>query len=355
MVFLAYFVINLLFINLLNQKKYLISQFNIFYIPFILMWIFIIGLQYRVGTDYDSYLSIFNSGALLYKKKGEVLFYELVQFLHLFTNNGQILFISISAIQVLVTLRILKELKKNNYDMTLIFFYYFSISGIFFNQMNGLRQYVAIPFLALSIIYFPKNIFKSIIFIFIATQFHRSAIIFYPVLLFCFPLKKKLPDYIYYLFVLFILIVSFLSINNIVEFLVSKILPAYSAYFQEGVFLNKLSFSKQIVKIAMIPIYLLSIKHRDFVNNPLANVLYNLGFFSYFVFFIFSEITILVRILDYFRFFQIFPVYFLTKKYIHQKRNIEIFFLLSIVLGLLFLKIIVFPSGEYVYNNVLFI
>jgi hypothetical protein len=61
--------------------------------PILFLWLFICGGQYDVGTDYFSYLSVFNGeGQELFIQKGEYLFYAFVVSCNYLGFSGQTLF-----------------------------------------------------------------------------------------------------------------------------------------------------------------------------------------------------------------------------------------------------------------------
>ena len=66
------------------------------------------------------------------------------------------------------------------------------------------------------------------------------------------------------------------------------------------------------------------------------------------------KLTVTNRLGEYFTLLSIYPIYLVIENYIQKKKKIELIILLSLVLGLFFIKIIIFPKNEYLYSSYLF-
>lgn len=140
--------------------------------PIIFLWTFILGFQYGVGTDYFSYLNIYNSEAGLsrYFYKKEFLFFYFVSFLRILSSNGQIFFILVSLIENCLFFYYLKLMINNQLiskrKLSLFIFLFLCFGTNFYNQMNGIRQYFNIYLLSICVFYIYYNNFldrKSVV------------------------------------------------------------------------------------------------------------------------------------------------------------------------------------------------
>ena len=82
------------------------------------------GLQYNVGTDYFSYIDIFQSEEKhwYYFNKGEYLFFGLNQFLNWLNLPEQSIFLVISFIQSFLIFLYFKKIKKRTIKLLLMYF-----------------------------------------------------------------------------------------------------------------------------------------------------------------------------------------------------------------------------------------
>lgn len=146
--------------------------------------IIIAGFRYGIGTDYFSYISIYEQLSSLsfveylsIESNIEIGFYFLIKLSHLITSGPTFLFISSSFLTILFFYLGLKR-----YDLkhkALIYFLFLTL--IFPSSFNNIRQSVAISicFFALSFIIkrIPKQYFLWIL---IASLFHGSALFLLP-------------------------------------------------------------------------------------------------------------------------------------------------------------------------------
>lgn len=138
-----------------NKKKvgsYIVVAFFIS-----IIWILIVGGQYGIGTDYYSYLDIFSlkSDIEIYKIKNEFLFYWIVSFFYDINLGGQFLFFVFAFINSFLFFIICRKI---TYNHTWFFlFLYITVSSLFHNQMNGIRQCTATYFVTLAIIYLSEE------------------------------------------------------------------------------------------------------------------------------------------------------------------------------------------------------
>lgn len=360
------FAINLLLSMFLSHRlSYLYERSNIksgfgpfflFFSPIWIMWLLICGGQYEVGTDYASYYSIFeeNTSFDYFFSKGEWLFALIVK-------SGQHIGVPAQGMFAVFYLMNFIFLYKLLYllDKKIIFFFillYISLSTVFNNQLNGLRQYTAIYIITYATVnyYNNKSYLKFLLWVTIATGIHLSSVLVIPFSVFF--LIPTLKSHYYY----FILAVSaFMSLTSslgwTVDFLSSALPPFYSHYLQSDLNTSN-DVSKVITKFIFFPFYLLSV--RSIFSSSLSDFEKNLckiGLFAYCLRLIFLENIIFNRVGQFFVLISVFPILMYIKLLVIEKKE-KIFLLLFLMLiGFYFMKTVAFPSAEYSYKSIYFL
>lgn len=153
MVYLFYLFFSFFYLRAIRFYKVGWARLLLVSLPVVLLWILIIGGQYNVGTDYSSYIMHFNTKSedLFYEKK-EYLFGYLIYISHELGIYGQGIVLLISAIWIILLLIISKYFLNSNLRYLYIFLFVFIVfPATFNNQMNGIRQYVAVYFFTLAV------------------------------------------------------------------------------------------------------------------------------------------------------------------------------------------------------------
>lgn len=218
------------------------------------------GLRYGIGTDYFAYEKIyyvlknadFNKYLLLHKESFGEYYVEFGYYVlnKLSYNYTLLLFLTGLLIYTFLFHGTKKLLESNN--LALPFFIYFCTQFIY--SMNGVRFSIAITIIFYGYNYiYKKKIIKWCIVVFIATLFHKTAIICLPFyFLGDFKSKKrnKTRDILYYAFIfLFPLFITLL-------FKIIVYIPLFSRYFQTeryalGSFLFKPKFLAHIIPVIL--------------------------------------------------------------------------------------------------------
>lgn len=228
-----------------KYKASLIAMFPAFVIYFL-----VAGLQYDVGTDYFSYINIFEDSSRhqFYINRGEYLFAYFNIFLNWLELPAQSVFFAISFIQAVLVFIYFKSIKKKGFILTLFFIAFICVTNIYNNQLNGLRQYVVVAALPLlTILLYEKRFVRFFILLGLASFFHNTAW-FLLVLLPIYFLYKKFNKSLLFLFLLSV--VGFLLLGKIIDELVIVFLPSYAHYLQShyaeqhtlGLFITKLYY-----------------------------------------------------------------------------------------------------------------
>lgn len=166
-------IISMMIIYTVTNKKIL------YWITTMCMCLFI-GLRYKVGTDYDTYNSIFKNAK--YKSfenyDGDLGFLILSKAISVFTENARVHFLLVSSLIVVIMMIFIY---KNSSLKYMSVFLYITMCG-YLSSFNIMRQWIAISICVYSIKYIQKNNkLKYYICVGIAAMFHITAIIFIPI------------------------------------------------------------------------------------------------------------------------------------------------------------------------------
>ena len=332
-----------------KQKRYI--EFLIAFIPVTVLLIMTLGLQKGVGTDYYTYYSLAegSKGMGWIAGRSEVLFIWLVELI-IKIGKPQLLFVFVGSIQVVFLTLIAYEVKKIGYKMHDFFFLYFTLSLTFFNQFNGIRQYIAVYIVVYAFIKLIDK--KKLLFgclIIIASLFHSSSIFFLPFIILGKLLEKKIPIKLMILIMGVLIILTTLDISKYIELLLSY--TSYKSYIGSNYF-GRLSSQGIITKLPKLMIVLFStylINKKDLVKKEIQ--LINLSYIGIFVLIMSFSSTLIWRFYQFVDLLIIFPVLilFTDKRY----KNIKV--VISLILFImLIIKIIILPRGEYLYRTILF-
>lgn len=166
-------------ICLMSKKRFSFFWSKILDFLFLLLSIFplwfISAFRYNVGTDYlNTYVRYYEETKLGWKPYSEFLFQWLNEFLVEKELSVVWLFAITSFVFLLFTFKTIYNYSTNVYISVFILF----ISGMFFNSLNNVRQYMA---LAISVYgYFHKNKFYGMLLIAISLFIHFSCILIIP-------------------------------------------------------------------------------------------------------------------------------------------------------------------------------
>lgn len=343
------FVYTYSFLVQIKQKNY--KEFLSAYIPIVIVLILTLGLQDGVGTDYYSYYSLADGSKSMgwIAGRSEILFIWLVE-LVIRIGKPQLLFVLAGSIQIVFLTLIAYEIKKIGYKTHEFFFLYFTLSLTFFNQFNGIRQYIAVYIVVYAFLKLIEN--NRLIFcllIIAASLFHSSSIFFLPFVLVGKLLEKKMSTKLLISIIGVLIVLTIVDVSKYIELLLSY--TPYKNYIGSS-YLGRLSFQGIITKIPKIVIVLFSsyiVKKRDLVKKEIQ--LLNLSYISIFILIMSFSSTLIWRFYQYVDLMIIFPVLMLfsDEKYKMLKIIISI-----ILFAMLIIKIIVMPRGEYLYKSIVF-
>lgn len=338
--------------NYSMQHKYKYISCFVLLFPIWSIWLIICGGQYNVGTDYFTYIDVFKNVDIdLFVNKGEYLFSLIIIIANQLYIPEQGIFYIFYFIGFVFLILIMLEL-----DIKTCFIYillYFTISNLFHNQLNELRQAIAIYICTYAVLLLNKDrgILKFLLLVYCASLFHSSALF----MLILLPFKKyqsisALQCYILLSFCsLFSVFGSFSWVLSIFDFAI----PSYYKIYLGSAFDMSNSLMRVLPKLIWIPFYLFSISILN--NNWLSKsdiYLYMVGFVSYALRLFFLQNIIFTRVGNLFVLLSVFPLYFYLK-YLYESNQKGKFALISCTFVLFYmLKILLFPIDEYAYQSV---
>lgn len=370
MEFFLFFVIS---ISLLKSvKKYsqiTLGKAFIICSPFILMWCIICGGQYCIGTDYLEYLLFFNGknlGKML--NDGELGLPWFVKICNFFSFEGQDLFFILAFIWCILFLYFCLQIATKKY-LYLYFFFFVAFTNFFNNQLNGIRQATAVYLSNAALVMFlnrryydfkikhlllDKNVRHSILFMFLAVMWHRSAFF----MLFMFPFLRNYKCYevqrIYYIYLVACIVGSILISDEFLMNIVSRI-DIYANYIKSDYMFKKMTSLNMAVRYLNLIPFLLSIYY--FPRYNLSNkqkIFYFLGVLGEGVVLLSVRNSLIVRFTAYFTFFSIYPLITLMD-YLISSRRIRLYNIIYITYFVFYsFKVLFWAQGEYKFDSVFY-
>lgn len=320
-------------------------------------WILLLGLQYYVGTDYPAYYMLFRTNRTgLYKgnkEYGFVLVCAIIEKLGLPAQSG---FFIISFIDVLFFCLFFTKFHFHRPDLFLLI--YFCCATSFINQMNALRQYVAMNVFCFAFYFlYKKKPIKYLLCILFASVFHRSAIllaVFYPMRM----LFKRNSKRLCFVELLLGILFSFKGLDSVIIWFVGFTPYRYyldSIYFLER---NQAGFTNMLTKLIYIPFFIGAIRHMDSYSAK-DRFLVHSGIFFFSIKLMSMSSFFLRRFAMYFDLLSYLPLYVYLVLLISGGKSkssvkvFELFLFLCVVIVPYLLKTVVAPSGEYLYQSII--
>ena len=239
----------------LNRKAFLI--------PLLTLTLFAGIRSSRVGSDSETYVTLFNestiTGAFVIKEDIEIGYQVFEYVLSLLTNNYFWLFLITGFIVVFCYLIIIRKFS-NNYWLSLFFFITLGSYTFFF---NGLRQGIAIAIFTLSLPYLlNRKIIPYLMVCLLASLFHNSALAAIP-FYFIVNLRIKI---IYK--IIATLLISLFSSSLLVKYIAStnERYEGYTKVSDEAGGLVVLSFHILLMLSMYIIMYIYKIKDKNFIK-----------------------------------------------------------------------------------------
>lgn len=326
-------------------------------IPVLLITVIPSSLQYGVGTDYFSYILIFEKGTNLdsYTNRGEFIFPLLVSIIKNFNLNAQFLFFTVSLLNGIMFLILLNNLKRLNYSVWLFVLVFFCCTGVYHNQLNGLRQYMAVYALPLIIIYlsgfrFTKLSMASIY----STASHVSSLMVFPLIFG----SKLFVRYRISYFVVFVstMLIYGLLLPKFLLIIIETLFPIYKYYLLEDR-IESFSIISALTKLYYLPLffifYFLYYRKRIIIECSASKMFLMVFSSTYWLFLAAQDISIIGRVSQYFSIFYSFPIYFLLKYFFERKLHLKFLIVLVYIVAPYLAKITFLAKNEYLYRWIL--
>lgn len=354
------YVLNLLFsclyLRFLKYTKYIIP-FIFSVLPVILIWTLIVGGQDNIGADYKVYYSFFSFPN--FDSRFEPLFSYISYYLHNigFSSQGPFFFFALLNVVVIFVAAHRIEFK----HLALFYFLLITVSTFFNNQMNGLRQCIAVTFIFWAYSESYNSKVKALLLILIAAGFHYTAL----VCLFLLPIKTISFTTTKYPRLLLIISVCILFIpfgDSLITKLFS-ILPSAirEATLYESMYGDSDSSSIQmgiiykLSKVMLLPVYWYALKLLDEdVLSPKELLFFKFGLLSYCLKCALLINQLIARFSYYFWIPSIIPIYYLCVHYYKKKDYVRVFIILFYCSFSYFVKIILGQNeykSSFIYFN----
>lgn len=322
-------------------------------LPIFLIWLYISGGQYDVGTDYWSYYTFFNGIDIeQFRVNGEYLFVGIIRLCNFMGLYGQSLFYIFYGINFYFFYLILKRVDRKHIYLFILL--YITVSNLFNNQLNMVRQATAIYIVSYGLILLSeKKKLKALLFILIAAMFHRTAWFLLPI--FCITkFVSRLSCRSQIILMGIALCCSFVLRMEMLEIL-SPILPERFAWYITGFEYEDKSFISKLPKFIYIPFYLMAFLRFDKMRlNESEAILFKWGVVAFCLRLMVLNLSIANRLCDYFLILSLFPFYFYLRYLLRNNCRfafVSIIFLFSLLYAL---KVTVFARNEYLYESVYF-
>jgi len=228
---------------------------------------------------------------------------------------------------------------------------YISVSGLFNNQLNILRQVIATYIGSYGVLLMLDNKkFRGSIIILLASSIHFCGLLFF--LFFLNRIVAALNKRRMILCVLCALILSFVftsEILNNLDFLIPNI---YIKFLNSGAIESR-SLILKITKYLYVPLYLAALfkYDKDLVLSSTEQKLFKWGIVSLCLRLSLLNMTIISRVSDVFLIVSLYPLlYYFRYLYLRHKRRWGL--AVCYVVGLYFAKVLLFPSAEYSYQSI---
>lgn len=344
---LIYSVVDSYLIGKFTYRAHLSGRaFGLLLLPIFIVWILICGGQDNVGTDYPAYIRLFNGESLDRYEPGFVF---IVNACLSFGIKGQAIYFVFYAIGFFFLGLVLRRI-----DIKYVFIFillYISVSGLFNNQLNILRQVITTYIGSYGVLLMLDNKkFRGSIIILLASSIHFCGLLFF--LFFLNRIVAALNKRRMILCVLCALILSFVFTSEMLNHLDFLIPNIYIKFLNSGAIESR-SFILKITKYLFVPLYLAALfkYDKDLVLSSTEQKLFKWGIVSLCLRLSLLNMTIISRASDVFLIVSLYPLlYYFRYLYLKHKRRWGL--AVCYVVGLYFAKVLLFPSAEYSYQSI---
>lgn len=326
------------------------------WVIFCLYVIVLVGLRYKVGTDWYEYQLLFNDSSFDFKNSGIAFF--LIKSALKYASLGFQTFVLIMFLISFVVKVIAFRKITNKYLVCLML--YFSFWYLTY-ETNGMKQGAALSFTLLGFYYtLKRNCAAFLTCLTMAFCFHNSAIIFLP---FFWLAKFKISKILIYSIVLGTVLFSHLGLGeNIIQMFADRYTDSYFAqksisYVVDESFNNNILFSfKSLHKIAILVVVVETFTRSKY-DKKTKNIVLWASLLSCVVYFSFSQFEIIAaRLSLYYRVVEIFALSIIPFIYRNRWYYILSIFVLFLYSVLQIWNVLQMEDGGLLpYHNILFL
>ena len=346
------FASNLLVENF--SKKIKFYMYIISYIPIIFLLLYIAGLRdINIGADTSNYRDIFNNSAESIEIGYRVVS-EFMKYLGGSYNLFRFLFFASSFFLKLYAFK-----KVSLYPLLSICIY--SSFWLLVYEMNGIRQGLALGFIALSYYFLSVNkkwyFYLSLLG---GTLFHYSALIFLPII---FIIKKKCTNLIFRIVLGIVVVFAYLGVTSfILEGLGTiigvdlRLIKRIMSYQNNEAFNANILYSFSTFVRFLILFTTFFFINKVHLSERIKNIFLWCALLNISIYLLFSEIEIIAtRLSLYYRFYECFFLACLPNAFKGKISKILIGFLLCLYALSQIIKILAIPNNSLIpYKSILF-
>lgn len=303
------------FFKKIKNKKILII---LAIIPIFLSLAFQIG----IGTDYYNYVKIFYNKMFFSYSRGPI-FKIIVIYLRNMFNSERVMFLFIAFIQAFLYYKIILKFYKTKLINNIIIFIIITMlsNGMYVQMFNILRNSIASLFVNLAVFYLlNNNVKKNFLLIILGSGFHPSVFIWNILFFIKNYFYKKQKSIRIIVFIIGCFILNKLNfIRNIARLIYFSEIPFPYRHFLLSA--HMFPYQKTYGTTAIVLIIFCILALRFYLKEENRNIIfiYNLGYFSFGLKFLFEGIPIFNRLLGPFLLFQSYILYKLTEKTLNKR------------------------------------
>lgn len=356
MVFLFNLFFSVIYCDVISRFRYKLYRYNnlVLFTPILIVWTFICGSQYYVGTDYPTYIQLFSGENLeYYAKGGEIGFSIFIEKFNQIGFKGQSLYYILYFISFVLLFKILEVIDIKYWGAFILL--YIVVSTMFNNQLNIVRQSFAIYLGTYAAIKFHGGrTLVAVLLILLATSFHISTILFF-VFFLCKNYLSRLMSISKLVGVLLIgLFGSFVLSTSFLEGLKDYV-PAYYVGHLTTEDSIGVGILNRVTKLIYLPLYILSILYVKKINlRGIGIWLFNWGIIGLSVRLLLMNIPVINRVSFIFLLISLFPLLYYIE-YLRKERNNLLLYCIYLGLFLFYsIKVLILPANEYAYDSTIF-
>ena len=302
-------------------------SFNFFHLLALLVLIVIVAIRYNVGTDWNTYNSLFST----YKNNPLMTFGSQEMELGYYYVNKIVIWLGGDAPFVFGLLALIAwyfAFKSVSYYIVPLLAFFLFVDEYFFISLNLVRQFTALGIFIYSVKFIVnKQFLKFLLCLSFAVLFHLSAIILLP--LYFLPYKRlynqKLWIIIYFITLLLANIPIFVELFLKLFIRVTEFIPLLNVYLRYILNERFGNFRPEIglgyIFRVLVSLFLLFASKRVIHAEPKTRVYYTLFFIGLIIYNLFYMIPLIVRINHYFIIFRSFILAF-TAWFLWKDRNV---------------------------------